>query len=381
MTPGRYCALHGRREWTPSELRAGLDFRCPEYRRAVFLMFYRFHLKYRAHPGCIYYVIPCLWQRLGWDTEQAFWFAFLNGNTQNPVTSLVLMSQFPTVEDAHPAKVRAYLDAHWSRLEFDIDRRYWKVKLPDAIGRYRMVLGHLSQRTFFAGLQPTADPLQNFRPIWNTVREEFLGFGRMSGWSYSEYLRIVGVNVQADSLMLWDRDGSRSHRNGLCKVLGRDDLDWHDGNPDFDGRYPQPILDWLETEVAALLKDAEAYYPHPDLGLFTLESTLCTYKSWHRPNRRYPNVYNDMFHDRIRRAERVWAGGCPVDLNIFWDIRAECLPAHLRLECNPGDPGLTPEKQNHYRLTGEPVMMDEEYPCFQNRFNQRAREEFALRSQ
>jgi hypothetical protein len=34
--------------------------------------------------------------------------------------------------------------------------------------------------------------------------------------------------------------GSQSHRNGLAKVLGRDDLDWHDSNPTgFDGKYTQ----------------------------------------------------------------------------------------------------------------------------------------------
>jgi hypothetical protein len=33
----------------------------------------------------------------------------------------------------------------------------------------------------------------------------------------------------------------------------------------------------------------------------------CTYKSWHRPNRRYPGVYLDMFHDRIKNAETTWA--------------------------------------------------------------------------
>lgn len=37
-------------------------------------------------------------------------------------------------------------------------------------------------------------------------------------------------------------------------------------------------------------------------GDFTLESALCTYKSWHRPNRRYVNVYSDMLHGRIDEA-------------------------------------------------------------------------------
>jgi hypothetical protein len=374
LTPGRLCALKGLREYGPEELSAGFDFRRPEYRRAVFLMFYQFHLRYRAHPGCVYYLISFLRDELNWTREQALWFAFLNGNTQNPVTSLVLMQRFPMYTVADQASVKAYLDQEWERLEFDTDRRYWKTRLPESVQRYREALGQQSQTDFFMG-RCGDDPERNFRAVWDTVRREFLGFGRLSAWSYLEYLRIVGVPLEPDSMMLRDRDGSRSHRNGLCKVLGRDDLDWHDGNPEFDGRYSDDILTWLEAEIQQLLEEAQVFtQSHPDTSRFTLESTLCTYKSWHRPNRRYPNVYNDMLHGRITRAEKLWGERCPVYLGIFWDARQRCLPEHLRLECNPGDPGLCPEKQNHYLMTGEPIMMDEEYPCFQNQFNNRVRQ-------
>jgi hypothetical protein len=40
------------------------------------------------------------------------------------------------------------------------------------------------------------------------------------------------------------------------------------------------------------------------------------------------------------------------DIGLFWDTRKTYLPAHLRLEDNPHDVGVKPEKQNHYRLTG-----------------------------
>ena len=90
---------------------------------------------------------------------------------------------------------------------------------------------------------------------------------------------------------------------------------------------------------------------------------LCTYKSWHRPNRRYPGVYLDMFHDRIKKAETTWP---EEDFGLFWDARKTYLPAHLRLEDNPHDVGVKPEKQNHYRLTGQVIAMDCDWPCFRN---------------
>lgn len=102
-------------------------------------------------------------------------------------------------------------------------------------------------------------------------------------------------------------------------------------------------------------------YEH-DVSYFTLESTLCCYKSWSRPNRRYPNVYNDMMYNRIKKGEHFWER----TFDMFWEARKECLPEFLRLEDNKGDYGLKPEKQNHYLNTGEVIMMDLDWPCFQN---------------
>lgn len=105
------------------------------------------------------------------------------------------------------------------------------------------------------------------------------------------------------------------------------------------------------------------------INFFTLESTLCCYKSWHRPNRRYPNVYMDMFYNRIKYAEESWGD----IFELFWKMREDSLPKELRQEENPKDPGLSKEKQNHYRLTGQVIMMDKEWDCFQNEFNDKIR--------
>tara|TARA_R100001463_G_C3477172_1_gene216541 strand:+ start:62 stop:724 length:663 start_codon:yes stop_codon:yes gene_type:complete len=213
----------------------------------------------------------------------------------------------------------------------------------------------------FNDLCRTNDPYENYRQVWKFVRECYLSFGRLSAFSYIEYLKIVGLNVDCDQLYLDDIKGSRSHRNGLCKVLGRDDLDWWKE----DINYDKEIIEWLTVEGEKLLKQAKEVIKHEDVNYFTLESTLCNYKSWHRPDRRYPNVYTDMFHDRIKYAEKQWGD----NFKIFWDMRKDCLPKELLLEENPNDLGIDPIKQNHYRLTGQPVMMDKMFPCFKNDYN------------
>ena len=69
QVPGRYCHLAGIPE--VQDLQVGMDFRRPEFRREVFLRFYEFHLQYRAHPGCVYFVMPYLYTAFKWDREAA----------------------------------------------------------------------------------------------------------------------------------------------------------------------------------------------------------------------------------------------------------------------------------------------------------------------
>lgn len=355
--PGRACE-------PVADLRADLDFREPQYRREVFHRFYTFHLKYRAHPGCVYYLMPYLRDSLGWDDEEALWFAAINGNTQNPATSLILHRRFPRPDMADA--LGDFFSQNHRRLPYDTDRRHQKQRTPDALRYYAEIAGN-SQSTLWG-----TSASRGFSDVWLTA-SRIPGFGRLSTFSYTEYLRITGIDTDCDTLFIDDIPGSRSHRNGLAIVTGRDDLDWHASNT-FDGDYTADELDWLTEEGELLLSEARIRnagtdWEH-DVSYFTLESALCTYKSWHRPNRRYPNVYNDMLVDRIRRSETLWPDD---DHSILWQARQHHLPQHLRLEDNPADPGVTPEKQNHYLTTGQVVMMDEFDPVFRNDLNDHIR--------
>ena len=216
-----------------SNLKEGLDFRLPQYRYDVFLDFYEFHLKYRAHPGCVYYLMPYLRDRYGWDNEAALWFAFINGNTQNPVTSLILHRRFP--DKGQWLDLVKFYKENYERLEFDTDRRYHKKSMPAAIESYLALVGP-DQWEFY-----TATAQRGFAEMWRAATL-ISTFGRLSAYSYLEYVRIMGIDFDCDNLMLADRDGSRSHRNGLCIVSGLDHYDWHKSNPTFDGNYPPELI-------------------------------------------------------------------------------------------------------------------------------------------
>ena len=382
---GRWSELNNKPEI--SDLVKHMDFRDPKYRREVFLRFYEFHLKYNIYSGCVYFAMPWLAKYYNMDYQTKLWMAYINGCSQNIVTTWLIMKKFPFLNTVNLDQLNSWWNQNSHKfkvgLGWDLDRKYFKVGrmgFPNCVKNYMLIVDKYgSQEKMFNELTKSQDPYKNFQNVWEFIKKNFISFGRLSAFSYTEYLKIVGVNIDCNNLFLYDLKGSQSHRNGLAKVLGRDDLDWWDAkespNKNFKG-YNYKTIQWLEKEAEILLKQAKQRFknnksiPQENINYFTLESTLCCYKSWHRPNRRYPNVYTDMFYQRIKYAESQW----DEDFSIFWKMREECLPEYLLLEKNPKDPGLTSVKQNHYRLTGEVIMMDKEWSCFENEFNNNIKE-------
>ena len=127
----------------------GADFRKPLYRREVFLRFYEFHLENRSHPGCVYYAMPWLAKVHHLDEEQKLWLAFINGNTQNIVTTWSIFERFLAVGSTEG--LSAWFADNYSRLAWDTDRRYHKKDFIASVECYRRHVGS-SQKAYFASL-------------------------------------------------------------------------------------------------------------------------------------------------------------------------------------------------------------------------------------
>jgi hypothetical protein len=209
---GRYTTLNNQSEIT--ELKEGLDFREPKYRREVFLNFYGFHLKYKAHPGAVYYTMPYISDVLNYTQEQKLWMAFINGCGQNIVTTKTILDEFPELTTYNHKDFNKWFREHYTKLGWDTDRRYIKNKLEDVIEHYIKELDGRTQLEYFEGVMGTKDPHTNFENLWHKVMSNFYTFGRLATFSYLEYLRIVGLNIDCNSLFIDDIDGSKSHRNG-----------------------------------------------------------------------------------------------------------------------------------------------------------------------
>lgn len=314
------------------------DWRLPENKREAFLNFYRFHLEHQSHPGCVYALLPAIAEAFDLDEDGKAWLVWLNGNTQNVVTSLLLLEAAPRAQDWGLAV--DFWNEHFKLLEWDTDRRHQKSKFGVATEQW---WEHYGEKDAAEGWARSG--MMGWSATWDyAFGQPFLG--RLSAWSMIEYARILfGDHVpDSDTWMLEDKAGSKSHRNGIAVVAGYDATYWDEGTPDMLG-----IVGELEEYADGLLAEVD----HPDAGRLTMESALCTFKSWHKPNRRYPNVYSDMMYNRIKKAEARF--GRTFDL--LWDARRSHLPPHLRLEDMPTDPGLCPLKQNWFLETGEVILI------------------------
>lgn len=323
-----------------------IDWRDPERKEEAFLAFFRFHLKYKSHPGCVYALLPAIAEAFDLDADQRAWLAWLNGNTQNVVTSLMLLEAAPRA--IYWDRAVAFWDDNFKALEWDTDRRHQKGRFDVATEQWFMEYGYRPAEGWaVVGERGWMDTWQY------AFNQPYMG--RLSAWSMIEYARILlGSDVvpDSDTWMLDDKSGSKSHRNGLAVVKGYDATFWDAGTPDMLG-----IVSELELYADELL----ARVDHPDASRLTMESALCTFKSWHKPNRRYPNVYSDMMYNRIKKAEARF--GRTFDL--LWEARRAHLPEHLRLEDMPHDPGLAPVKQNWFRETGEIILMHHDWAALQ----------------
>lgn len=334
-----------------------VDWRLPENRIESFHRFYSFHLNYQSHPGCVYAMLPAIAEAFDLDEDGRAWLVWLNGNTQNAVTSLLLLEAAP-YPGAWKSAVKFWND-NFRLLEWDTDRRHQKSKFGEATEAWATKRLYPPAESWFraaAGGWPSTWTFATGQPY----------MGRLSAWSMTEYARILlGPQIpDAADFMLGDKSGSNSHRNGLGLLAGYDSTYWGPDDADMLGVVPE--LEQLGESVLSQARQRNFdQIWETDVTRLTMESALCTFKSWRKPNRRYPNVYADMFYYRIKKAEARFGG--PFDL--LWETRERHLAPALRLEDNPLDPGLAPVKQNWFRETGEIPMMYIDYPDMMSGFD------------
>lgn len=334
-----------------------IDWRLPANRREAFVRHALFELAYKAQSGNVYSFLPAIAEARGLSDDDRVWLAWLDGSTEHPVTALLLLDA--SADGALPEGAVALWEERYKDLSWDRDRRYTK-----------RVFGP-STTEFVASPAATAATWEatalseGWPGVWRLAKS-LPSFGRMTAWHMYEDLRLLlpGADLpDADNLLLEDRKGSRSHRNGLAYVAGHDSAPWWDADTaDMLGIVPE-----LNALAADLLDEIRERGGGEWTSYLAMESALCSFKGWATKRKRYPNVYVDEFYYKIHDAEKVWGDR----FGALWDARRRDLPEWLRLEDSPLDPGICEAKSLHFQRTGQPVNLSRLYEDMPSGFDER----------
>jgi len=325
-----------------------MDYRLKPNRMEYFTKLYAMTLQQKVSPGLVYLYLPELVKRMRLDEEEALWLAFINGITQNPITTLRISDQLPGPRDGWEPMLSTFeewFNENWATLSFDTDRQKNKRLTVAAISSYLQLVREAgSQRALYAG--------KTYEECW-AIASRVASFGRMSAFSYLEYVHLLGFGPDCVDLMFGDKEGSRSHRNGMLMLHGHDELVWDKrANNGCTGNYRNfpGMVQQMNTAAAHILTDFAGAHPEvPDVGNFTFESALCAFKNGFF-GRRYPGVYADMAQERIQWYD---SRGLQQHTEIFKTIREDTLPDWLRIETET-KPKPVSERAKQFVLTGQP---------------------------
>ena len=145
-----------------------IDYRDKSDRTHYFHALYDVTLKHGIMPGLVYLYMPALKHARNWDAEQALWFAFLNGMTQNPLTSLLLMEQLPSCPSPKDdiSAFETWFNAQWPNLFFDTDRLKNKRNTVPAIRSYAALVDqHGSQEAMLTN--------KSYPELWDLVSNNY----------------------------------------------------------------------------------------------------------------------------------------------------------------------------------------------------------------
>lgn len=287
-------------------------------RKQDFINWYKWSLSIKDCDPAIY-MTNYLFKRFEHNKEQKLWISWIYGTTYYLPTAWVIWNEFPDMELVGVERLREWNNNNYKRLRYQTDTKWNKGHLPAQFESYKQWVGDKTQEEAFAGLIQPKSPEVSFLNLWGEVKDKFHKFGRYSTWFYLQTLKqCCGLPIEPTNLMLEDFDGSRSHRNGLCMALGKDE--W------YDKKLSSLELVHLNEQAALILQEVKKDFPNTDY--FDMETCLCSFKKLFRiKHGRYLGYYLDRQAEEIKQCESDgWAG---IDWQPMWDARNETLNSRL----------------------------------------------------
>lgn len=291
-----------------------MDYRLKENRKEAFVNWFGWSLEIEDCDPAIY-MTNYFFDRFEFNKEQKHWLVWIYGTTYHFPTSYVIWNEFPDMHLVGVDRLKKWNDENYPRLRYQTDTKWNKGKLPDQFVSYKDWVGGRTQEEAF-GEHIVQDKYQTFENLWE-VANSWHKFGRYSSWFYLQALKqCAGVEMEVDSLWLHDYSGSRSHRNGLCYAVGKED--W------IDAKLNKEQLSFLNKEAEEMLLETKSRFPNvaEKADYFAMETCLCSFKKLFRKrDGRYLGYYHDRQAGEILKVQKDnWSG---IDWNPLWQAREE----------------------------------------------------------
>jgi len=261
------------------------------------------------------YMMNYIFDRFEFNLEQKYWMCWLYANTYNFATAFVIWNEFPDFHLVDMDRLKDWNNKNYKRLRYQVDTNWNKGHFPQMFESYRDWVGEGSQHDKFQSLL-TDQPADNFDILWKEAKS-WWKFGRYMAWFYLQTLKhCAGVPMEPSSLMFSDYEGSKSHRNGFCYAIGKDEL------VNVKLRVQQVIE--FHNRGEDILTVTKQEYPHliNKVDYFAMETALCSFKKLFRTTEgRYMGYYHDRQAQEIKQVEKDgWIG---INWTPLWQCRQE----------------------------------------------------------
>jgi len=293
-----------------------MDYRLNNNRKEAFINWFGWSLEIEDCDSALF-MTNYFFDRFEYNREQQLWLIWLYGITYYWPTAYIIWNEFPDMELVDIDRLTKWNNENYSRLRYQNDTKWNKGHLPAQFKSYKKWVGDRTQREAFEQ-HITKDPVETFYNLWD-VANSWHKYGRYTSWFYLQTLnQCTDINLEVDSLWLHDYSGSKSHRNGLCYAVGKDD--W------VDEKLSTTQLDVLNKESKEILNEVKLKFPNvaTKADFFAMETALCSFKKLFRKrDGRYLGYYLDRQAREIKKVEQDnWTG---IDWQPMWDARKELL--------------------------------------------------------
>jgi len=293
-----------------------MDFRLKENRKEAFINWFGWSLEIEDCDSALY-MTNYFFDRFEYNVEQRLWLAWLYGTTYNFPTSYLIWNEFPDMELVGVDRLRDWNNENYSRLRYQTDTKWNKGHLAEQFVSYKNWVGNRTQAEAFAE-HLGDDPVENFYNLWK-VTNSWHKFGRYTSWYYLQTIKqTCDIPIDVDSLWLHDHSGSKSHRNGMCYAVGKDE--W------VNQKLTKDQVQYLEAEGREILAEVKMRFPEVahKADFFGMETCLCSFKKLFRKSRgRYLGYYLDRQAEEIKQVQNDnWFG---IDWRPLWEAREETI--------------------------------------------------------